>query len=62
MIKCSCSLEKFRTEMKIEDLKKFYNWFKNLNNETQELVLDNFIEKLSKIPITTKNKNTDFPF
>ncbi|EGK8058977.1 hypothetical protein IO382_001374 [Campylobacter lari] len=48
--------------MKIEDLKKFYNWFKNLNNETQELVLDNFIEKLSKIPITTKNKNTDFPF
>lgn len=62
LIKNDFCVQQYPSSIKCEELKKFYEWFKMLNNKMQKLVLDNLEEKISRVPFILQNSNTNLPF
>ncbi|HEC1736532.1 TPA: protein kinase [Campylobacter coli] len=62
LIKNDFCAQQYPSSIKCEELKKFYEWFKMLNNKMQKLVLDNLEEKISQVPFILQNSNTNLPF
>ncbi|EAI5466537.1 serine/threonine protein kinase [Campylobacter lari] len=62
IIKNNFHIQQYPSSIKCEELKKFYEWFKMLNDGMKKLVLDNLEEKISQIPFILRNNDTSLPF